>query len=238
MKQLAVIVLVALAVWASGYAQAQEANQGSWDGEVFTSAHPEFSVSVREGLEYLGDHRFDLYDVADVERHYFAKVEGRTIQQLLVFQFEAYHDDNEYTYTIPSDNLETVSGLQFGSNDDGVGLINLDRFLERWAGRGTEYELSGEWLKRNDYVLPAELALLVRTHILEGRREELIILYWEPLSSMGLSFDGLGIDPEDLRGRVPEFLLSDQYGNRVEEIAELSAFLDRARQTVAEAEAP
>ena len=204
----------------------------------FPPAHPEFSVTVREGLQYLGRHSFELYGVADVERHYFAKLDGRTIQQLLVFQFEAYHDDNEFMYTIPTGNQEVVSGLQFGSNDDGVGLINLDRFLERWAGRGTEYELSGEWLDENAYMLESELALLVRTHILEGRREELIILYWEPLSSMGLSFETLGIDQADLRGRVPEFLLSDRYVDRVEELAQLRDFFDRARSTVSEVEAP
>ncbi len=161
------------------------------DLRLTSSAAPALAIQIAPEFRYLGRHDFELYGAAQVERHHFVTADSAGgIERLLIFQFERYLDDNEYTYDFDRSqgSWSELGGLPFRN---GGSFVHVANYLEKWRGSGTEYEVTRPFLAELGYQHADELALRSWLHVLPDRRQELVILYWEGLAGLRLTFDEL-----------------------------------------------
>ena len=76
-------------------AAAQRTVEGN---RIISKALPAAVLEVTKELEYAGTQSFELYNVANVEQHFFVEREGNRIKRALWIQFEGYKPDNTNTY--------------------------------------------------------------------------------------------------------------------------------------------
>ena len=65
---------------------------------LLSMERPAAVLEVAKDLEYAGTQSFELYNVANVEQHFFVEREGDRIKRALWIQFEGYKPDNTNTY--------------------------------------------------------------------------------------------------------------------------------------------
>lgn len=162
----------------------------------FTStASPRLALAVPERYVYLGRLGFPLKEVAWVDRHLFAELEGRSVRSLLVLQFEGFLEgaESRYRFGIPSG--ADVAGGDFRFSPERVDLgghhfvhntwafdwrasaasrpgFESDRTLRFLEGRGLEME--DGWM----------MSRFVR-EVGPEQRQELILFYLVPLATRG-----------------------------------------------------
>lgn len=163
---------------------------------LVSTGFPEGTITVDDGLTYVGGETFILYDVARCEIHLYAETDERgRVQRLYWFQFEGYLPSaSTRRYDYSGDPHRTmIGGHEFydsirhynvaaarGGWPDDSDTMHVVRLLE-WKG----YRLDGDVMRIR----------LIRLD--ESSGQELMIVYMEALDQHGLSltdFEGPGGD--------------------------------------------
>jgi hypothetical protein len=153
--------------------------------QVLTSTEtPAVRIEFDKGFKYVGGHSFILYEVAQAEQHFFvdADKDGR-VKRMYWVQFEGYLPSNTYTYRYKATKTANIGGLEFiadayARNIKGnPGRPDSDGARARAFLEGKGYRLA------SDDILSQRLVHLVD----EAKRNELMIIYMEDLSGMGLT---------------------------------------------------
>lgn len=153
-------------------------------GQVLISkATPAVRLEFGKEFKYIGGQDFILYDVARAEQHFFvdADKEGR-IKRLYWVQFEGYLPSNTHTYRYQPSKTVEVGGLTFIADSAARNMkINVSR-PDSDGSRARAFLESKGYRLASDDVLWQRLVHLVD----EARRDELMIIYMEDLSAMGM----------------------------------------------------
>jgi hypothetical protein len=177
---LTVIGLAAL----SSPARAQVRGRSVKDQVLTSTEMPAVRIEFDKGFEYVGGHSFILYDVARAEQHFFldADKEGR-IKRMYWIQFEGYLPTNVNVYHYKVSKTVDIGGLEFIADayarnmKDSPGRPDSDGARARAFLEGKGYRMASE------DVLSQRLVHLID----EAKRNELMIIYREDLSGMGLT---------------------------------------------------
>ncbi len=169
-------------------------------GQVVKSgANPAVTLKFPSAFKYLGGQRFILYDIADAEQHFFvdADSEGR-VRRLYWVQFEGYLPAKPtFSYNYKSPKRTTIGGLEF--------IVDTEaRRVPRDAAPprpGSDSARTRALMSSKGLRLPEEQAWVRLVHLTDAggtsrlapfaataagaRRNELMIIYLEDLSSAG-----------------------------------------------------
>ena len=157
----------------------------SVEGQVLTSTEmPAVRIEFDKGFKYVGGHSFILYDVAHAEQHFFldADREGR-VKRMYWVQFEGYLPTNTNVYRYKVNKTANIGGLEFiadaytRNTKASPGRPDSDGARARAFLEGKGYRMA------SDDVLSQRLVHLID----EAKRNELMIIYLEDLSGMGLT---------------------------------------------------
>ncbi|HVF91134.1 MAG TPA: hypothetical protein VNH22_13800 [Blastocatellia bacterium] len=155
------------------------------NGQVLTSTEmPALRLKFDDAFKYIGGQDFILYDVARAEQHFFVDTDKQgKIRRLYWVQFEGYLPDNSHTYRYKADKSVKIGGLDFiadaapRNTKGGLGRPDSD------ANRGRAFLEAKGYRMAGDDILTQRLVHLVD----EAKRNELMIIYMEDLSGMGLT---------------------------------------------------
>lgn len=168
---------------------AQTANEQqparSVKGQVLTStALPAISLKFDNAFKYAGGHEFILYDVARAEQHFFvdADKEGR-VKRLYWVQFEGYLPDNTHSYDYKVNKSVKIGGLDFIADAYARNIKANPGRPDSDGSRARAFLESKGYRLASDDVLSQRLVYLID----EAKRNELMIIYLEDLSSQGLT---------------------------------------------------
>jgi len=154
-------------------------------GQVLTSTEtPAVKIEFDKGFKYVGGHDFILYEVARAEQHFFvdADKEGR-IKRMYWVQFEGYLPSNTHSYRYEVKKTANVGGLEFIADAHARNIKSNPGRPDSDSARGRAFlESKGYRMASND-LLAQRLVHLVD----EAKRNELMIVYMEDLSGMGLT---------------------------------------------------
>ena len=154
-------------------------------GQVLTSnGRPSVRLKFDKVFKYAGTQSFILYDVANAEQHFFVDADkmGR-IKRLYWIQFESYLASNNNTYKYPVTKSVNIAGLDFIADAYARNIkANLGR-PDSDGNRARTFLESKGYRMASDEVLSQRLVHLVD----ERKRSELMIIYLEDLSAMGLA---------------------------------------------------
>lgn len=159
-------------------------------GQVLTSAAmPAIRIEFDKAFKYVGNQDFILYDVARAEQHFFvdADKEGR-IKRFYWVQFEGYLPSNTHTYRYKTNNPVTIAGLTFTTDAAARNMkINVSRPDSDGSRARTFLESKGYRMAGDDVLLQRMVHLVD-----DAKRNELMIIYMEDLSELGLKASDLG----------------------------------------------
>jgi hypothetical protein len=154
-------------------------------GQVLTSTKtPVVRIEFDQGFKYAGGHSFILYDVADAEQHFFvdADKEGR-IKRMYWAQFEGYLPSNTHTYRYKVNKTASIGGLEFIADAYARNIKANPGRPDSDGARARAFLESKGYRMASDDVLSQRLVHLID----DSKREELMIIYIEDLSGMGLT---------------------------------------------------
>jgi len=155
------------------------------EGQVLTSTEtPAVKIEFDKGFKYVGGHDFILYEVARAEQHFFvdADKEGR-IKRMYWVQFEGYLPSNTHSYRYEVKKTANVGGLEFIADAHARNIKSNPGRPDSDSARGRAFlESKGYRMASND-LLAQRLVHLVD----EAKRNELMIVYMEDLSGVGLT---------------------------------------------------
>jgi len=85
------------------------------NGQVLTSRQsPVAPLAFDPAFQYVGGHRFILYNVANAEQHFFVEADNeRRIQRLYCVQFEGYLPENHHQYNYQVTKTVTLTRVGF-----------------------------------------------------------------------------------------------------------------------------
>ncbi len=150
---------------------------------------PTARIRVDTALVHIGSTTFDLYGVADVELHLFVEAQGARVKRLLWVQFEGYRAGNDHIYDYSDDPI---------IDDAGHPLYVNGRFYPTagFAGRrNSDGDHALRLLTSRGYELGSDLARVRLVWLLnEPARDELMFIYLEDLSDLGVDVDALASD--------------------------------------------
>ena len=154
-------------------------------GRVLTSTEmPALSLRFDKAFKYIGGQSFILYDVARAEQHFFVDADKRgRIRRLYWVQFEGYLPSNTHSYKYQAQKTVNVGGLEFIAD-------SFPRNLKTSPSRpNSDGERARAFLNSKGYLPMSDDLLLQRlVHLVdEAKRNELMIIYTEDLSGMGLT---------------------------------------------------
>src|SRR5215470_15446328 len=89
-----------------------------------SSDAPIIHVKVDSSFTYVGSLSFILRNVAQVEQHHFVTTDpNQHVVRLLWIQFEAYLDNNQYTYNYPASTKLELGGYKLWHDTN---VLNID----------------------------------------------------------------------------------------------------------------
>lgn len=153
--------------------------------QVLTSTEmPAVRIEFAKGFKYVGNHSFILYDVAHAEQHFFidADKEGR-VKRMYWVQFEGYLPSNTHTYRYKVNKTANIGGLEFVADAYARNIKGNPGRPDSDGARARAFLESKGYRMASDDVLSQRLVHLVD----EAKRNELMIIYMEDLSGMGLT---------------------------------------------------
>ena len=153
--------------------------------QVLTSTEmPAVRIEFDKGFKYVGNHSFILYDVAHAEQHFFldADKEGR-VKRMYWVQFEGYLPSNTHTYRYKVNKTANIGGLEFVADAYARNIKGNPGRPDSDSARARAFLESKGYRMASDDVLSQRLVHLVD----EAKRNELMIIYMEDLSGMGLT---------------------------------------------------
>ena len=157
------------------------------EGTTITSRHdPAIRITLPAAAQYVGAHRWDLYNVADAEVHVFVEADAhKRVQRLYWVQFEAYLPDNTHSYDYEFKEQLTHAGLLFDVSAH-FGPTN------RPPKPGSDREQVMALLSKRGYQIGAESMSVRLVHLLdEAKRKELMFIYAEDLAASGFTVEEL-----------------------------------------------
>ena len=145
---------------------------------------PAVDLEFGKGFKYVGGHKFVLYDVANAEQHFFvdADKDGR-IKRMYWVQFEGYLPTNNNTYKYKGTKQVNIDGMDFIAD---AYARNIKLNPGRPDGDGAR---ARAFLEMKGYRLGSDETLSQRLlHFIEPqKRDELMIIYLEDLSALGIT---------------------------------------------------
>ena len=144
---------------------------------------PSVRIELPKQVRYVGADRWILYGVADCELHVFVEADERKhVKRLYWIQFEGYLPTRpELRYNSSTSQTMTIAGMDFFIRTRFGPTAGTPR-----AGSDTEHVQV--LLQSNGYTLPPEMMNARFIHYLdEKKRQELMLIYSEDLSSTGFT---------------------------------------------------
>ena len=184
------VLLSPATVHLTAYSQAQkqirvaEKETRSVNGQVLTSDEmPAVQLEFAKEFKYVGSQSFILYDVARAEQHFFidADKENR-IRRLYWIQFEGYLPNNTHSYRYKVNHLVNIGDLDFIADAYARNIKANPGRADSDGSRARTFLESKGYRLASDDVLSERLVHMVD----KEKRNELMIIYTEDLSRMGL----------------------------------------------------
>ena len=154
-------------------------------GQVLSSTElPAVRLKFSKEFKYAGGHDFILYDVARAEQHFFvdADKQGR-IKRMYWVQFEGYLPTNTNTYRYKANKTVNIGGLDFIADAYARNVKANPGRADSDGSRARAFLEKKGYRMASDEVLSQRLVHLVD----EAKRNELMVIYLEDLSRMGLT---------------------------------------------------
>lgn len=154
-------------------------------GQVLTSnGMPSVRMKFDKAFKYAGTQSFILYDVAHAEQHFFVDADntGR-IKRMYWVQFEGYLAGNDHTYKYPVTKAINIAGLDFIADAIARNIKANPGRPDSDGSRARAFLESKGYRMASDEILSQRLVHLVD----ERKRSELMIIYLEDLSALGLT---------------------------------------------------
>lgn len=164
-------------------------------GQVLKSKEmPAVRLEFDKAFKYAGGHSFVLYDVANAEQHFFvdADKDGR-LRRFYWIQFESYLPDNTHSYNYKSPKIVDIGGLNFFSDVYARSLKGDTGRPDSDGNRARAFLASKGYKMTGTEVISQRLVHLID----QAKRNELMIIYLEDLSTLGAA-DGGGLTAADL----------------------------------------
>jgi len=165
------------------------------NGNTITSARdPAIRIVLPQAAQYVGNSRWDLYDVADAELHVFVEAdEQKLVRRLYWIQFEAYLPSNTHTYRYKFEEKLTHAGLEFDVRAR-FGPTNEP------PKPGSDLEHVMALLARGGFRAPAEMMNVRLVYLPDAdKRKELMFIYAEDLAPTGSTFAELSVPAGEVR---------------------------------------
>ena len=154
-------------------------------GQTLTSKEiPPIKIDFDKAFKYAGGHTFILYDVANAEQHFFvdADDQGR-VKRMYWIQFEGYLPNNSHSYKYTVNKTVDIGGLTFIADAYARNIkINPGR-ADSDGSRARSFLASKGYRLGSDEVIFQRLVYLID----EAKRNELMIIYAEDLTGLGLT---------------------------------------------------
>ena len=154
-------------------------------GQILTSnGMPSVRMKFDQAFKYVGTQSFVLYDVANAEQHFFVDADkaGR-IKRMYWVQFEGYLSNNSNTYKYQVTKTVNIAGLDFIADAYTRNIKTNPGRPDSDGSRARAFLNSKGYRVASDEVLSQRLVHLVD----ERKRSELMIIYLEDLSALGLT---------------------------------------------------
>ncbi len=154
-------------------------------GRVLSSTEmPAVRIEFDKPFKYVGTQSFVLYKVANAEQHFFvdADDQGR-LKRFFWVQFEGYLPNNTHTYDYKSTKVVNIGGLDFFADAYPRNIKTNPGRADSDGGRARAFMESKGYRLGSDDILMQRLVHLVDTE----KRNELMIIYAEDLSGLGLT---------------------------------------------------
>jgi len=164
---------------------AEETQTRRVTGQTLTSTTlPSVRIKFEKAFKYVGTQSFVLYDVANAEQHFFvdADKQGR-IKRMYWIQFEGYLPNNTHAYDYKSSNTVDIGGLAFIGDAQARNISGNQGRPDSDGNRGRAFLQAKGYRMSSDEVLWQRLVHMVD----DAKRNELMIIYLEDLSGMGLT---------------------------------------------------
>lgn len=154
-------------------------------GQVLTStALPAVQLEFGKEFQYAGSQDFILYGVARAEQHFFVEADAKqNLKRFYWVQFEGYLPDNTNSYRYQSTKVVKLGGLDFIADSYARNLKANASRPDSDGARAKAFLESKGYRWASDEVLMQRLVHLVD----EAKRNELMVIYAEDLSSRGLT---------------------------------------------------
>lgn len=152
---------------------------------VLTSTQlPAVQIEFAESFKYAGGHSFILYEVANAEQHFFvdADKDGR-IKRMYWVQFEGYLPSNTHSFDYKSPKTVNIGGLDFFADAYARNIKTNPGRPDSDGNRARAFLASKGYRLGSDEVISQRLVHLID----EAKRNELMIIYLEDLSSLKLT---------------------------------------------------
>jgi len=153
-------------------------------GQVLTSTEmPAVRLKFGKKFKYVSSQRFILYDVAQAEQHFFvdADAQGR-IKRMYWVQFEGYLPNNTETYDYKVNKTVSLGGLDFIADAYARNIKANSGQPDSDGSRARAFLESKGYRMASDDVMSQRLVHLID----KEKRNELMIIYIEEMSGMGL----------------------------------------------------
>ncbi|HEX8282977.1 MAG TPA: hypothetical protein VF588_06460 [Pyrinomonadaceae bacterium] len=172
-------------------AQAQPVKRKVSGSTLTSGKSPRVRIEFGKGFKYVGGQSFVLYDVADAEQHFFvdADAEGR-VRRLYWVQFEGYLPSNAHKYNYKSPKTVNIAGLDFFADAQARQIPAPDpAAAPKPANKISDGDHARSFLASKGLRMASNEALWQRlVHMTDAtNRSELMIIYLEDLSGMGLA---------------------------------------------------
>ncbi|SRR5258708_1529071 len=158
---------------------------GTVQGQALTFAGmPSLRLKFDNAFKYAGTQSFVLYDVANAEQHFFVDADkaGR-IKRMYWIQFEGYLPSNTHTYKYAATKTVNLAGLDFIADVYARNVRANPGRPDSDGSRARAFLESKGHRMASDEVIFQRLVHLVD----ESKRAEIMIIYLEDLSAMGLT---------------------------------------------------
>jgi hypothetical protein len=181
-------VIAAMSLTSFGRAGVANIQQRRVSGQTLTSTQlPAVRIKFDKAFKYAGNQSFILYDVANAEQHFFvdADQQGR-IKRMYWVQFEGYLPSNTHTYDYKAKTVD-VGGLTFFADTQARNISGNQGRADSDGSRARTFLESKGYRMASNEVLWQRLVHMVD----RSNRNELMIIYLEDLSPMGLTASDL-----------------------------------------------
>jgi hypothetical protein len=140
-------------------------------------------LKLDKAFKYVGSQSFVLYDVANAEQHFFVDAnKDRRVKRLYWIQFEGYLPNNTHSYDYQPNKVVKIGHLDFIAD---AYARNIKTTASRPGSDGTRAQ---EFLKSKGFSIGDEIMMQRLVHLTDAtKRNELMIIYLEDLSPMGVT---------------------------------------------------